>query len=96
MKKLLMVPLIALMAGCAANMPAQPTTQKTMGAICATAGAAGQALSVSADKATNQKALPYLEALLAPCKTATPTAAATSAESEAFNKLMAIAAPYMG
>jgi hypothetical protein len=85
------------LAGCARvqTLPQQTTAQKTAIAMCATAGSAAQAINVAAPK-LDAKAHALLKKMQPYCTSSSPDVAITKAQADAYEALIALAAPYLG
>ena len=94
----LIFPIAVIASGCSATTPIStlPTAQKTAGAICATAGAALQSMVVAGASGALQAIKPDAKVLEPICESKTPTGAVTAAQSAAYEKIIAAAAPYIG
>ena len=94
----LVFPMAVIASGCALHTPvsAIPTAQKSAGAICATTGAALQSMVVAGASGALKTIKPDAEVLAPICESKTPTGAVTAAQSAAYEKIIAAAAPYLG
>ena len=94
----LIFPIAVIASGCSVTTPVStlPTAQKTAGAICATTGAALQSMVVAGASGALQAIKPDAEVLAPICESKTPTGAVTAAQSAAYEKIIAAAAPYLG
>ncbi len=95
MKRLFLSVGVLAMAGCA-GLPTSHVPQKTIGSLCATAGAAMATLALQGTHAQQREALADAAIITPACTAATPTAALTSTVSAAANALIKLAAPYQG
>jgi hypothetical protein len=94
----LIFPLAVIASGCSVTSPVStlPTAQKTASAICASTGAALQAMVVAGASGALQKIKPEAMVLYPVCNAKTPSGAVTAAESQAYAKIIEVAAPYLG
>jgi len=94
----LIFPIAVIASGCSVQSPVStlPAAQKTASAICATTGAALQAMVVAGASGALQKIKPEAMVLYPVCNSKTPSGAVTAAESEAYTKIIEVAAPYLG
>ena len=94
----LIFPIAVIASGCSVTAPVGtlPVAQKTAGAICATTGAALQSMVVAGASGALQAIKPDAEVLAPICVSKTPTGAVTAAQSAAYEKIIAAAAPYLG
>ena len=94
----LIFPIAVIASGCSLTSPGStaPTAQKTAGAICATTGAALQSMVVAGASGALQAIKPDAKVLEPICESKTPTGAVTAAQSAAYEKIIAAAAPYLG
>ncbi len=84
------------LGGCATleSLPQNTTAAKTAGSVCATAGAAFQAIKLDLPDKLPQARKAYT--ILEPyCTAATPGAAMTAAEAKAYQEIVTLAAPYL-
>lgn len=94
----LIFPIAVIASGCSVTAPVStmPAAQKTAGAICATTGAALQSMVVAGASGALQAIKPDAEELEPICTEKTPSGAITAAQSAAYEKIIEMAAPYIG
>ena len=94
----LIFPIAVIASGCSVTPHVNdvPAAQKTASAICASTGAALQAMVVAGATGAIAKVKPEAVLLAPVCAQKKPTEAITAAQSEAYTKIINAAAPYLG
>lgn len=96
--KHLFFPAVVILSGCnlATNPATQPTATKSATAICATAGAALQAMVVAGAQGALTKLKSEAEILEPVCTAPSASKGITKAQADAYTAIISAAAPYLG